>query len=255
MARFGKVAAIVFCAFVGTVFGQQQQFGGGQKVPGQQGARGTLQTPISQQPWFSDQGIRNQLRINEDQFNRLNKVYGEQWNRYNTGISGLNNLEPAQRTQKMQQMSQDFYRGVNDAAKEVLNAEQMSRYNQLYLQHQGWQAFDDPEIQRKLNLTDEQRQKINQLQSDYQTQWGNLNKEFGTDREGAARRYNELRQKNREQMNSLLNEQQRQTWREMTGDPFDFPHTFGPQGQSGTNQNNQNQNNQNRNQTNNPDRN
>jgi hypothetical protein len=253
MDRFCKLAGVlvVLALLVGPVFAQQQagQNQAGQVQAGQglasQGTQGPLHGGIPQTPWFSDQGIRNQLKFNNDQFDRLNKAYGESWNRYRNDIGQFGTLSEADRAKKMQEMNQNFYKGFMSSSSDILNPEQRDRFNQLYLQSQGYNAFSDPQVQQKLNLTPEQQQKIQQWSTDYNTQYQNLNKSYATDREGTTKRFNEFRQKNREQINSLLNEQQRQTWREMTGEAYDFQPSFGQLGQQGQSGNNNNKNNPN----------
>jgi len=224
MGRFVTSATVASLFFAGALFAQQANQAQAQKTA-QSGQPQYNYGGVAQTPWFSQPGIREQLNINEDQFNRLNKVYGENWNKYNTDLGRLGDLNATERSQRMQQMGQTFGQQINTAAKDILNPQQQQRFNQLSWQYQGYNAFNDPQVQQKLNLTDEQKEKLRQHASEFSNQVNDLNKNFATDREGTSKRFNELRQRDREWMNSFLTPQQQQTWREMVGDAYDFSNT------------------------------
>src|SRR4051812_21623468 len=75
---------------------------------------------ITQQPWYSNQAVRQQLKINDDQFNRLNKAWGQYWTHYNTEMGRINDVPENQRYPKMSQYYQTFNKDFNTAANEVL---------------------------------------------------------------------------------------------------------------------------------------
>jgi len=264
MGRFVAfaVALTLSMMVVGPVFSQKSAGTAGQAgTTGQAGTAGQAGTTgqsgtgssqfsyggISQQPWFADQGVRQQLKLNDDQYNRLNKAWGTQYQTYSRGLGQLNNVPQDQRSTRMNEMNQTFNQGFSSSYKDVLSPEQQQRYNQLYLQYQGYNAFNDPQVQRKLNLTDEQRQKLNQYSTQFQSQQNDINKSATSDRQGASKRFGQLRQRDQNWMNSFLTDEQRQTWRQMTGDPYNFSSTGTSTG-TGTNNNSGTNNNQNRNQ-------
>lgn len=251
MGRFVVFAAVLAACgiVVGPAFSQQaagQGAAAAQGTAGQAGAQGSAQFNyggITQQPWFADQGIRQQLRLNDNQYNQLNKAWGTQWQTYSRGMGQLNNVPEDQRAARMSEMNQNFNRGFSTATKDVFTPEQQQRYNQLYYQYQGYNAFNDPQVQQKLNLTDAQKQKLRQYSTQFQTQQNDINKSVTTDRQGAGKRFGELRNRDRDFTNSFLTDEQRQTWRQMTGEPYTFSSTSTT---TGTGTNNPNRNNQNR---------
>jgi hypothetical protein len=92
----------------------------------------------------------------------------------------------------------------------------------LYLQYQGYTAFNDPTIQQTLKLTDGQRQQMTQYGQEWNRQMGTVHQAYQTDPIGATKRYNDMVQQNNQRFNSVLNQQQQQTWRQMTGAPYNF---------------------------------
>jgi len=207
--------------------------GQGQQVQTTQSSYGT----VGQTPWFSNQSIRQQINLNDEQFNRLNKSYGESYSRYQQGVTGLGtNLTPEQRSQRMQGLQHDFNKTFSTSTNDIITDPQArTRYNQLYLQYRGYDAFSDPMVQEKLNLTDQQRQQFNRYQQDWNQSVGDLNRTYVNDREGTTKRFNEMRQREQERMQGVLTDQQRQTWRQMTGDPYNFQADVYFQGSAGQN--------------------
>jgi Spy/CpxP family protein refolding chaperone len=88
-------------------------------------------------------------------------------------------------------------------------------------------------------LTPEQRQKIGQYGEEWHNQMNELGRTYTTDRDGATRRFNEMRKESGERINSILTPEQQKLWQQMTGESYRFqPSTYfqtgaGP-GTSGT---------------------
>jgi hypothetical protein len=213
--------------------GSQAGVGQAPGVPGSTGAPGAPGPGASGQsfsapsafggwgssPWFSGAGIRNQLNLNNQQFNQLNEAYQQSFNRFRTGVEQLNKLDAAQRAQRLAELSQTFQQDFTGTAQGILNPQQLERYNQLFLQYRGLDALNDPTIQKRLNLTDEQRTKLREFSS---LRLEDLTTDNLNNRAAALKRYNDLRARQADQLQSLLNAQQMQSWRQMIGQPFTF---------------------------------
>jgi len=183
--------------------------------------------------------VRQQLKLDDQQYNRLNKAYGESWKKYQQQTSGLDkNLTDEQRTQRINDLQRDFTTNFSSTTNQIItDPAQRERYNQMYLQYQGYGAFNDPMVQQKLNFTDEQKQKLSQYGQEWNKQMNNYYGTYQTDREGTGKRFNESRKQASERINSILNPQQQQTWRQMTGETYNFqPGAYFPSS-SGTNNN------------------
>jgi hypothetical protein len=214
----------------GQVGGQAQ---GGAKVQGgaqaQPGAairaNPGAQFGIRQTPWFSNQGIRQQLQMNDEQFNQFNRNYSDAFSRFNQGITGLDRtLNDAQRTQRMRELSNTFNREFSTSINaQFANPQQRQRFNQLHLQYQGLGAFSNPMIQQRLNLTSEQNQKLNSLWVDWNSQLSAMSDGFRSDATATGQQFSDLRAEFERRLGTILTPQQQQEWREMVGEPFNFP--------------------------------
>jgi len=205
----------------------------------------------TQTPWFADQNARQQLGISNDQFNQLNKAYTNYWRDINsgankagntgtggtgtsgtggtgtggagvgasgTGASGTGQTSPTQKSNAVANFGQQ----TSKAAQDILKPEQYNRFRQMDLQSRGWHAFSDPDVQKKMNFTDQQREQL-QL---YQTRWNqSMNQVYSSNdqnRDSAMKAYQDARQQYAKQMQQFLTPEQRQTWAQMTGDPYEF---------------------------------
>ena len=189
-------------------------------------------SPITQTPWFNNSAVRQQLNLNDAQFNQLNNAYGNAYSQFQKNISNLDpKLTPSQRVQRTQELQQRFYNSFADPTNQVFTDPQMrARYNQLQLQYRGYDALQDPAIQNQLNLTPEQRQKLAQYQTDWQKTMTELQRAYQANPQSVTTPFNEMNQREFQRMNAVFNEQQRQTWRQMVGTPYTFqPSVYFPQ--------------------------
>jgi hypothetical protein len=187
------------------------------------GQPGTYPGNYRQTPWFSSQVVQQHLNLTPAQAIQLNKTYQQSWNNYNMGLKGLDKLSDQQRDARMQELSNGFNKGLFDPAGKILNAQQMQRFNQLHVQAQGFGAFNNPEIQQKLNVTVDQQVKLRQFGDQYNQNLNAIYQSYATDPQGAAQRYDAFQRQNQGQLDSLLTPQQLQLWRAMSGDPYMFP--------------------------------
>jgi len=113
-------------------------------------------------------------------------------------------------------------------ANEILEPEQAKRLAQIRLQLRGSQAFADPSVQTALKLSDEQKENIKTLLSDYEKDTKNLAKEGfeGFVKIGA------LRKETQDKVTSVLTAPQKAQWQEMIGAEFKMRGFggFGPKG-------------------------
>ena len=224
MARFAKtaLAGILSVVMTGPVWGQAATQGSARataQVRTPQGAGG-----ISQTPWFSNQMIRSQLNLTPQQYNALNSAYGQAYTHYSGNMGQLgNSLTPQEREQKMQDLRANFDRSINAATQKVITDPQtQQRFNQLALQYQGFNAFTNSQIQQKLNLTAQQRQQLTKAADQYNQQLMNLERGAQTNPQATSSQFSTLRQQATQNINTILTPQQQQTWRQLTGEPYNF---------------------------------
>lgn len=221
---------------VGGTAGAGGQAGTGKAGVGQAGTPNL--TGVGATPWFSNAGAQQHLNMNTDQYNNLNNAYTSAYTAYQKGINNMANanLSPTQKQQRMDKLRQQFYTDFDPALDKYLtNPGQRQRYNELNLQYQGYNAFSNPKVADKLNLTKAQRDQLNEYQQQWMTQMGKIGNMYKTNPTEAANQFKTMQTQNANQINSVLTPQQQQTWRQMTGNPYAFgPETYFGNNTAGT---------------------
>jgi hypothetical protein len=193
------------------------QFGNDRLAPGMQGSG------IGRTPFFTNPGARQQLGLDDNRFNTLNRAYQQSWNRYNQGVSGLDrNLTEQQRAQQMMQFQNQFNQDFNRTLDTTFTDPRVrTRYNQLNWQFQGFDAFNDPRVRQQLDITPQQQRQFRQVNAEWRRQLQRLRRARNdqnarlTDEQMA-----QLRQQYQQQLQTMLTPEQQQQWTGMIGQEF-----------------------------------
>ena len=133
---------------------------------------------------------------------------------------------------KLQKTSPDFRKVLDSREKtwvfleEALSAEQLKRFEQLELQHEGPPALFRPEIAKELQITGEQRNQFMGLVQEMTKKLQPLIKEAKSaanpqEMEKMRQEALKMRQDCQGKMEALMSDAQKKQWKEMTGKPFD----------------------------------
>ena len=133
---------------------------------------------------------------------------------------------------KLDKTSPDFRKVLDSQEKtwafveEALSAEQLKRFEQLELQHEGPPALFRPEIAKKLQITEEQRKQFMGFAQEMTKTLEPLIKESKSAANPQAmekmrQEALKLRQDCLGKMEALMSDAQKKQWQEMTGKPFD----------------------------------
>ena len=161
--------------------------------------------------------------MNDTQFNSLNRAYQDAYTNYQNSLNGLGkNLTADQRTQQMEMLQNKFNDRFNQNVNSTLTDPGVrSRFEQLNRQYMGLSNFNNPAIQKQLNLTPQQLNQIRQLSTSIRSQESNANPSLNQ---------SQLYSQTWDQLNSILTPQQQQTWSQLTGERFDFGGNAGASG-------------------------
>ena len=206
------------------------QLPNGTNAPGQR-QFGQVQQPgfnfngPSRMPWFNDQGARQQLNMNDQQFIQLNRSYQDAWNRYNQGTTNLgNNLNEQQRMRQIQQMEAQFNQQFGQTLDTTFtDPRHRQRFNQLNNQFYGYNTLNDPAVRQQLNITPQQQRQLRRMSAAWQQQMQRLQRAGNDNPELTQKQFAALQQRNMQQINSVLTPEQQQNWSQLTGQPHNFP--------------------------------
>jgi len=179
---------------------------------------------INRTPFFNDTGVRQQLGLNNSQYNSLNGAYQNAYTLYSQGVSNLNNsnVTAQQRALQQQQLETQFNQNFSGSLNNnnLYDPQMRARLNQLNHQYQGVYAFNDPTVQQQLNLSQDQVRQFKTLQSNWQQQMQQLRSANGAAVDPAQ--WSQLQQQFGTQINAALTPEQQQIWSQMTGETYQF---------------------------------
>jgi hypothetical protein len=119
---------------------------------------------------------------------------------------------------------------VNKALPGILNPDQLKRLHQIDIQVNGIVSFKRPEVQRELKLTEEQKTEIRRIGQGLRQDVAEAFRDVPTAPlrrlPAAVRRARELKDTATQKAVGTLNEDQKTTWKQMTGDRFDLKIDF-----------------------------
>ncbi len=122
----------------------------------------------------------------------------------------------------MTELNKEMNESTLKAVGEFLKPEQVTRLHQISYQARGAMAFSDPEIAKKLNITDSQKDEIKTIVDESNTAMRELFAGLQDDREGTMKKIAEHRKETLSKVVAKLNDEQQKTWKEMIGAPFEL---------------------------------
>jgi len=125
---------------------------------------------------------------------------------------------------KVQELTKPIRDEVQKEIKDTLKPEQVTRLKQLELQQAGVMSLTrDEDAAKKLNVTDEQKKKLQTIQTDMMADMRELMQGGGFGDPETQKKMQTLRKETTEKATAVLTDEQKKTWKDMTGEQFKFP--------------------------------
>jgi Spy/CpxP family protein refolding chaperone len=160
---------------------------------------------------LGQKSVQEELKLSEEQVKKITELQEKQ----RESFQGLRDLSQEERRTKMQEM----VKAQSEAVAKILDAKQHKRAMQISLQQQvkfGLAfALNNEELAKSLKVTDEQKEKIREVQRSAFEQMRDL----GRDEEGRKKR-EELMKTANEKVEGALTSEQKTKLKEMQGEPF-----------------------------------
>jgi len=163
--------------------------------------------------------VQDELKLTAEQIRSLPPTLSLVVNKAREEMKVLRDLPPHEQIKKQRELT----RAMNDEAKKSLSmsADQSKRFDQIGLQQRSIEAFADPEVDAKIMLTGEQKAKIREFSNDALARSQEIIEGAGNDREEAIRKIRQLQRDLMEKAQTVLTDDQKATWKDLTGEPFE----------------------------------
>jgi hypothetical protein len=181
-------------------------------------------------PLFRMDDVSRALTLNDRQLTQLNTMTQRLQQQYQAQYDRISSLPVNQQSNRLMELNREYANTWLGGAKDFMNPNQLSRYQQLQIQYGGFSSFNDPAIQKGLNLTDAQLKQLNDALTWSNTQTQDIMKLAQTDPARARAAYVDFNSAYQQHLVDILTAAQQRQWSQMTGDPFPFPPPFGTGG-------------------------
>lgn len=172
--------------------------------PGMMGPAGLLFNP----------DVQKDLKLSEEQTGKLRDALGKVMTKYREEFQKWQKSQPS--AKEYEKTMKAFHEDSDKAVAGVLDAKQIKRLRQIEWQLNGVGALHDPELQKELKLSDEQKKKLDDI---FQTA-GKQFQQLQEKRETSKEKYDAIFKETEEKANGVLTEEQKKSWKEAQGPKF-----------------------------------
>jgi Spy/CpxP family protein refolding chaperone len=163
--------------------------------------------------FLAQKSVQQDLKLSDEQIKKI----GEALTRQREEFNKLRELPREERDKKYAEL----FGASCKLTKEIVNCEQGHRLRQIIWQQQGALAFGCPEVAKALELTSEQKEKIQAIHQELRDAGRKLfAAEQAPPREEIHKKMKDLHKDAAAKMLALITEEQKEKWHELTGAPF-----------------------------------
>jgi Spy/CpxP family protein refolding chaperone len=155
---------------------------------------------------LGQKSVQDELKLSGEQVKQVKELADKQLESF----QGLRDLSQEERRTKMQELN----KANNEAVAKILKPEQLKRVKQISLQQQGARAVNSEEVAKALKVTEDQKEKIREIQMKSFEEMRELQGEEN------AKKRQELMKETNEKMMNVLTAEQKAELKKMQGEPF-----------------------------------
>lgn len=163
-------------------------------------------------------GVQDELKMTKAQADGVGKLIQEFNDRTKDDFAKLKDLKDGERFKK----EAELYKAKGDEANQqlttLLGADKFKRLKQIHVQQRGPYAFTESETADALKLTKEQLKKLRDIQGEYQKALADAAKL--TDANERTQKLTGAIKEALDKDLAVLSDDQKQTWKELTGPPY-----------------------------------
>lgn len=163
---------------------------------------------------LQNEGVQKELKITDDQKTKLKEALEKVRDSHKDDFEKIREMSPEDRQKFMRKVGAETQKAIAG----ILDAKQVKRLKQIEWQVGGARVLAAPEVQKGLKLSDDQKKKIAEVLDDSNKKMRELFQGGG----GSREKFQELRKETEEKANNVLTADQKKSWKEMKGQPFEF---------------------------------
>jgi uncharacterized membrane protein len=171
---------------------------------------------------LANASVQQELKLDDKQVEKAKELAEKAREKGQEARSALEGLEGEELQKKRQEIQRETTAWATKEMGEFLKADQVARLKQISYQQRGAQAFTDPEVAAKLNLSDSQKTDLQEIQRESMQEMRSIFQDNQGDREAAMKKMAELRKQTLSKAEAKLNDEQKKSWKDLLGAPFEI---------------------------------
>jgi len=170
---------------------------------------------------LSNESVQEELKLDDSQKEKAREFGEKSREKMTAAREELQGLDQEERGKKMREIMAESNSAARKAAAEILKPEQIKRLEGIELQVAGANAFEEEALQKKLNITGEQKTAISSIIQSSQEQTREIFQNAGDDRQAAMEKIREHRKETLAKVEGKLTDEQKSKYKELLGSPFE----------------------------------
>jgi Spy/CpxP family protein refolding chaperone len=170
-------------------------------------------------------GVQKELGLKDDQRSKVKEVIHDIRVKHREDWEKLRDLSQEERREKLPGLIKLVSDDTTKNLAEVLNPAQLKRLKQIKWQNDGLRAFSEAEVNKFLKLTDSQREKIQAVNEEARQEFAAIfqggDAPGGGNYQDAMKKVTALRKDTLAKGVAVLTPEQKKTWKDLIGNPFE----------------------------------
>jgi Spy/CpxP family protein refolding chaperone len=175
--------------------------------------------------------VQKELKLTDEQVAKVAEVVKQVDAKHGEEFKAARDIaDQQQRREKFGELQKTVSAEVLKDLTGVLQPDQLKRLKQIELQVRGTRAFQEADVQKELNLTDDQKDKLKTISEDAGKEMQEIRKSSQGNFQEAGKKIRAAQKEALEKAVAVLTPDQKKSWKEMTGEPFEIkfePGQFG----------------------------
>lgn len=171
---------------------------------------------------LSNTSVQEELKLDDSQKAKAREIGEKAREKMTAAREELQNLSQEERGKKIRELSTEANESAHKAAGEFLKPEQLKRLHQINLQVSGANAFEEEHLQKKLDITSEQKTEIASIVQASNAEMREIFQGAQNDREAAMEKLREHRKETLSKIQAKLTPEQKTKYTELLGSPFEI---------------------------------
>jgi hypothetical protein len=191
-----------------------------QPQQGQRPGRGAGRGPGGIAGLLQNESVQKELKLDQDQTDKVKAAVQKIQDSHKDDFAKLRDLQGEEQRTKREELTKAVTSEVLTAVGDILKPEQIARVKQVELQQAGSRAFTRADVQKALALKDDQKDTIKTIADDAAKAMRDLF-QGGQRTPENRQKMAALRKETLEKVQAVLTEDQKKTWKDMSGEPFE----------------------------------